>query len=160
VERDEVGAEPGLCTLETCEATLLEACELELEPGPLELCALELEPEPPELCPLELEPEAELCPPPELAEELDPPEELPCEPPPLLELPLLELPPPEECCAKVMDESRRTAATQRLESRIKHLVPTERHSADEILETRAGDVLVSFDVAVRLNSTPKSCQRA
>ena len=155
-----MGAEPGLCTLETCEATLLEACELELEPEPPELCALELEVEPPELCALEPEPEpAELCPPPELAEELDPPEEPPCEPPPL-ELALLELPPPEECCAKVMDERRRTAATQRLESRIEHLVPTERYAADQILETRAGDVLISFDVAVRPKSTPKSCQRA
>lgn len=30
------------------------------------------------------------------------------------------------CCAKAMEENSRTAARQRLESRIKHLLPTER----------------------------------
>lgn len=116
--------------METCEAAPPEVCALELEPEPLELCALEPEP-------------AELWPPPELAEELDPPEEPPCEPPPPPLEPLELPPPPDECCAKVMDESRRTAATQRLESRIEHLVPTERYSADQ-----GGGCLVAFDVAV------------
>jgi hypothetical protein len=95
----------------------------------IELCPLDpCDDDPPELCALELEPEPpELWPPPELAEELDPPEEPPCEPPlPPLEPPELPPPPPpEECCAKVTTERRRTAATQRLGSRIKHLVPTE-----------------------------------
>jgi len=128
----------------------------------IELCPLEpCDDDPPELCALELEPEPpELWPPPE---PLEPPEEPPpCEPPPPPleppELPLLELPPPpppEECCAKVTTDRRRTAAVQRLESRIKHLVPTERYSADQ-----AGDAMVSFGHFVQQKGTPKPCQRA
>jgi hypothetical protein len=113
----DVGVAIELCTLDPFPA----------DPCPLDAC----DDDPPELCALELEPEPpELWPPPEPAEELEPPP--PCEPPPPLleppELPLFELPPPpppEECCAKVSTERRSTAATQRLGSRIKHLVPTE-----------------------------------
>jgi hypothetical protein len=54
----------------------------------------------------------------ELADELELPEELPCEPPEL------DPPAPEECCARSVAETNRIAATTRPESRIKHL-PTD-----------------------------------
>jgi len=53
-----------------------------------------------------------------LADELEPPEELLCEPPEL------DPPAPEECCARRVAETNRIAATTRPESRIKHL-PTD-----------------------------------
>ena len=113
VEEDDAGLGPlDPCPFDPCGA------------DPVEPCVLELEPDPPELW---LSPE--------LLEELDPLEEPPWEPPPL-DPP--ELPPlPDECCAKVRDESRKTAATQRLESRIKHLVPTD-------YSNPAGDAVVSW----------------
>jgi hypothetical protein len=51
----------------------------------------------------------------ELANELDPPEE-PCEPPEL------DPPPPEECWATRVAERNKTETTNRLESRIEHLL--------------------------------------
>jgi hypothetical protein len=93
-----------LRALETCETALPELCELELD-----------ELDPPELRLLAEPPE-----------EPDPAEELLWEPPPPLELleALELLLAPDECWANAADENNRTAATHRLESRIKHLVPT------------------------------------
>ena len=54
----------------------------------------------------------------ELADELEAPEELLCEPPEL------DPPAPEECCARRVAETNRIAAMTRPESRIKHL-PTD-----------------------------------
>ncbi|MGA7849797.1 MAG: hypothetical protein WCA13_11885 [Terriglobales bacterium] len=59
----------------------------------------------------------------ELAEKPEPPEEPPCEPPELDPPP--PPPPPEACCARRVTETNRMAATTRLESRIKHLPPSE-----------------------------------
>ena len=59
-------------------------------------------------------------------DELEPPEELLCEPPEL------DPPAPEECCARRVAETNRIAATTRPESRIKHL-PTDRGEPGKIL---------------------------
>jgi hypothetical protein len=57
------------------------------------------------------------------------------------------------CCAKSDEVNNRTAAAERPESRIEHLVPT-------ISSEAFGDALVYLDVAVRKKDTSKSGQKA
>lgn len=110
--------EPELWIVPLCEGV----AALELCPPPGELCAGD---------PAEEEPELWL--PPELTEELEPIEELLCEPPPpelalelALEVELEELPPAVVCWARSRVEIRKTQMRQRPEIRIKHLLRTAR----------------------------------
>jgi hypothetical protein len=51
------------------------------------------------------------------------------------------------CCAKTVEDSSRTAARPRLESRIKHLVPTEPYESILTSSTKAGDALFFLDAS-------------